>query len=216
MRVFPPSTHLDLVVTNVIVFLATMLAQPSGGTSGGEEPAILQIRVIEGEGVAYPLGGRATRGVTIQVTDETGKPVEGASVSFRLPDEGPSGAFANGSRSEIVTSKADGKAAAWGMQWNRTEGAFDIRITAVKGQARAGTVCPIYLSKTTAETDAPAPMKLGRTHKWMWVAVAIVGGAGIGVAAAALGAKASGSSSLPLGPTVTPTSIGTPTIVIGH
>jgi len=86
---------------NGILILASILMQDS--------PAILQIHVIEGEGVAYPVGGRATRGVTIQVADETGKPIEDASVSFRLPDEGPSGAFSNGSRTEIATTKADGK-----------------------------------------------------------------------------------------------------------
>jgi hypothetical protein len=175
-------------------------------------PAILQIRVIEGEGVAYPLGGRATRGVTIQVTDETGKPVEGASVSFRLPEEGPSGTFSSGSRTEIAMTKPDGRAAAWGMQWNHTEGSFEIRITAVKGQARAGTVCAVYLSKASVESDSPAPMRLGRNHKWLWVTLAVAGGAGVAVAVAAL----AGKSSIPIGPTVTPTSIGAPTIVIGH
>ncbi len=155
------------------------------------------------------LGGRATRGVTVQVTDETGKPVEGAAVSFRLPDEGPSGTFSNGSRTEIATSKADGKAAAWGMQWNRTEGPSEIRVTAAKGPARAGTICPIYLSKTTAESDSAAPLKLRRSHKWMWITLAVAGAAGVGVAAAAMG------KSTPLGPAATPTSIGTPSMVIG-
>lgn len=174
------------------------------------EPAILQIRVIEGEGVAYPLGGRATRGVTVQVTDETGKPVENASVTFRLPEEGPSGTFSNGSRLEIATTKADGKAAAWGMQWNRTEGSFEIRITAVKGQARAGTVCAVYLSKATAESGSSSPVKLARSHKWLWITLAVAGGAGVAVAAGAMAGK-----STPLGPVATPTTIGMPTIVIG-
>jgi hypothetical protein len=147
------------------------------------------------------------------VTDETGKPVEGASVSFRLPDDGPSGAFASGSRTEIATTRPDGKASAWGMQWNRTEGSFEIKITAVKGQARAGTVCAVYLSKATAEVDAPAPMKLARSHKWLWIGVAVAAGVGVAVAAVALGAKASTTQT---GPTVTPTTIGTPSIVIGH
>ena len=196
------------MLTNVIVLLATILVQDNSS----DNPAILQIRVIEGEGVAYPLGGRATRGVSVQVTDETGKPMEGASVSFRLPDDGPSGSFSNGSRTEIATTRPDGKASAWGMQWNRIEGSFEIRITAVKGAARAGTVCPIYLSKATAETNSPVPVKLASNHKWMWVVVAVAGGAGIAVAAAALGAK----SSAPAAPAATPTSIGTPTIVIGH
>lgn len=173
-------------------------------------PAILQIRVIEGEGVAYPLGGRATRGVTVQVTDETGKPIENTSVSFRLPEEGPSGTFSNGSRLEIATTKADGRASAWGMQWNRTEGSSEIRITAVKGQARAGTVCAVYLSKATAETSSP--VKLAGSHKWLWITLAVAGGAGVAVAAGAL----AGKSSTPPGPSVTPTTIGTPTIVIGH
>jgi hypothetical protein len=177
-----------------------------------DDPAILQIRVIEGEGVAYALGGRATRGVTVQVTDETGKPIENASVSFRLPEEGPSGTFSNGSRLEIVTTKADGRAAAWGMQWNRTEGSFEIRITAVKGQARAGTVCAVYLSKATTETGSSAPVKLARSHKWLWITLAVAGGAGIAVAVGAV----AGKSSTPVGPTATPTTIGTPTIVIGQ
>src|SRR5437879_5619201 len=53
-----------------------------------QDPAILQVRVVDGEGAVYAIGTRATRGVTVQVTDETGKPVEGASISFRLPEEG--------------------------------------------------------------------------------------------------------------------------------
>jgi hypothetical protein len=208
LRVFPPSTHLLPVGTKVIALLASILMQ---GTPA-DNPVILQIRVLEGEGVAYPLGGRATRGVTVQVTDETGKPMEGSSVSFRLPEEGPSGTFANGSRAELAITKADGKASAWGMQWNRTEGSFEIRITAVKGQARAGTVCAIYLSKLTAaaEDGSSSPVRLSRNHKWLWVTLAAAGAAGAVVAAMALRGK-----SVPLGPTVTPTAIGIPTIVVG-
>jgi hypothetical protein len=181
-------------------------------TPSANSPAILQIRVLEGEGVAYPLGGRATRGVTVQVTDETGKPIEAASVSFRLPEEGPSGTFSSGSRTEITTTKADGKASAWGMLWNHTEGSFEIRITAVKGQARAGTVCAVFLSKLTATTaESGSPPKLGRNHKWLWIALGVAGAAGAVIALTAL----HGSNSVPLGPAVTPTTIGTPSVVVG-
>jgi hypothetical protein len=98
------------------------------------------------------------------------------------------------------------------MQWNRTEGSFEIRITAAKGQARAGTVCPVYLSKASVETDAPASVKLGRNHKWLWITLAVAAGA---VASVAL-AKVASKSSTTIGPTTTPTSIGSPTIVIGN
>lgn len=191
--------------TNALILLATLLAQ----SPPAENPAILQIHVIEGEGIAYPIGGRATRGVTVQVSDETGKPVEGASVSFRLPEDGPSGTFSNGSRTEMATTRPDGKASAWGMQWNKIEGSFEIRITAVKGQARAGTVCPVYLSKAAMEANSP-PLRLARNHKWLWVGLAVAVGAGVAVAGAALAGKAEA----PAGPAATPTTIGAPTIVI--
>ena len=194
--------------TNVFILFAAMLIQdPPGGN-----PVILQIRVVEGEGVVYSVGGRATRGVTVQVTDETGKPVQGASVSFVLPDDGPSGTFSNGSRTEIATTRPDGKASAWGMQWNRMEGSFEIRITAVKAEARAGTVCPVYLSKASLETRSQAQVKLAGSHKWLWIALAVAGGAGVAVAGAAL----AGKSSPPIGPAATPTSIGIPTITLGN
>jgi len=175
-----------------------------------DTPAILQIRVIEGEGVAYPVGGRATRGVTVLVTDETGKPIEGASVNFRLPDEGPSGTFTNGTRTEVIATKPDGKASIWGMQWNRTEGQFEIRITAAKGGTRAGTVCQVYLSKASAQTGS-SPVRLARNHKWLWISVAVAGAAGAAVAAAAVNRGGE-----PVGPAVTPTTIGVPTISVGH
>jgi hypothetical protein len=78
--------------------------------AAADDPAVLQIRIVEGEDAAYALGSRSTRGVTVEVTDESGKPVEGATVSFRLPEEGPGGAFANGSKTEIATSRPDGRA----------------------------------------------------------------------------------------------------------
>jgi hypothetical protein len=187
----------------LITLASTLLAQ---------EPAILQIRVTEGEAAVYSIGSRATKGVTIQITDETGKPIDGATVSFRLPDDGPSGTFANGSKTEIATTKPDGRAAAWGMQWNRTPGLVELRITAVKGQTRAGIVCSQYL---TSGADATAKSGAGSvgagTHKWLWIVVGVAGAAGGALAAAAVGGKASTA------PTSIPgVQIGTPTIILGH
>ena len=48
------------------------------------------------------------------------------------------------------------------MQWNRTSGPFEIRITAVKGQARAGTVSSQFLSDAAEVKDAaPAKARAG-------------------------------------------------------
>lgn len=158
----------------------------------------------------YGLGSRATRGIAVEITDETGKPVEGAAVSFQLPADGPSGVFSNGSRSEIVTTKPDGSAAVWGMQWNRAAGAFEVRITAVKGTARAGIVCPQYLSASKAE-PAGGGLHLG-SHKWLWIGVAIGGGVGAG---ALLAGRAGNTPTS--GPSAVNTAIiGSPSIALVH
>ncbi len=117
----------------VIALLAPLLV-------AAQDAAILQIRVLEGDGAIHALGSRSSRPLSVQVADETGRPVSGAAVSFRLPDEGPGGAFASGMRTEVVVTGADGRASVWGIQWNRAAGPFQVRITTVKGPSRAGAV----------------------------------------------------------------------------
>ena len=176
-----------------------------------QDPAILQIRILDGEGAVYRIGSRATRGITIQVTDETGKPVEGARVGFRLPESGPTGTFSTGARTEIAITRSAGRAGIWGMQWNRVTGPLEVRVTVEKGQTRAGTVCALYLSDAPEAAAAqPAHMGPGHSHKWIWIAAAIGGAAAAGVAATA--AKGKPTVAAPP-PGVT---IGTPTITLGH
>jgi hypothetical protein len=177
-----------------------------------QEPAILQLKVVEGEGAVYGIGARATRGVTVQVTDETGKPVEGAAVSFRLPDDGPTGTFNNGSRTDIATTGADGRASIWGMQWNRTAGALDLRITAVKKQARAGIVCSIYLSDSKDIRASASHGGRHGGHKFLWIGLAVAGAAAAGVATAGLAAKPGASAAT----AAQSLQIGAPTITVSH
>lgn len=175
---------------------------------------IIQLKVVDGEGSVYRTGTRATRGLTVLVTDETGKPVENAAVSFRLPDDGPSGVFNSGLRTEVVTTNADGRATVWGMQWNRTAGPLEIRVTAVKEQARAGIVSTQYLSDTIAP-KAGGEGVFSATHKgrakWIVIGAAAAGGA---VAGLALGrSKGPNPISAPPTPGIL---IGTPSINVGH
>jgi hypothetical protein len=198
--------NLKPIAQTVAVILGGVLAR------GADNPAVLAIRLTEGDGSIYAKGSRATRGLTVLITDETGRPVEGATVSFSLPADGPSGEFSSGGRTEIATTRADGRAAVWGMQWNRTSGPFEIRITAVKGQARAGTVSSQFLSDAAEVKDA-APAKTHGGHKLLWISVIIVGAAAAGVAGVVAG---KGSAAAPAGNAVTPLQIGTPTISLGH
>src|SRR5271154_1140176 len=145
---------------------------------------IVQLKVVDGDGAVYRPGTRATHGLTVLVTDETGKPVDMAAVSFRLPDQGASGAFNSGLRTEIVTTGPDGRATVWGMQWNKTAGPVEIRITAIKEQARAGIVSTQYLSDSvTAQSGGEGVFRTSHSgHKWLWVAGVVAVGVGAGAA----------------------------------
>jgi hypothetical protein len=218
-RVIPRSLHLHHEMRRFLLLLLFLLFLR--GPLRAADPASLQIRIEEGDGLTYPLGSRATRGITIVVSDEAGNPVEGASVSFGLPETGPSGVFSNESKTEIVTTHADGRASVWGMRWNRQAGSFNIRVTAGKGEARAGTV----VSQNLAEAPA-GNVGVGRSsHKWLWIALAAAGAAGVGIAVATRGGNSSNCSStvvLPANPCVSSpdtlgvTVIGSPTINLGH
>jgi len=175
---------------------------------------IVQLKIVEGDGAVFRTGTRATRGLTVLVTDETGKPLEHAAVSFRLPEEGPGGVFSTGLRTEVVTTAPDGRATVWGMQWNKTPGPVEIRITAIKDQARAGIISTQYLS------DALAPKAGGEgtftaSHKghtkWILIAVAVGGGAAAGFAFARSKGTTAGVASGPVG-----VMIGNPSINVGH
>ncbi|MEO8025767.1 MAG: hypothetical protein ABI823_04815 [Bryobacteraceae bacterium] len=176
-------------------------------------PAILQLRVMEGEGVVYGLGSRATEGFMVQVTDETGRPVEGAAVSFLLPDSGPTGTFQNGSKTEVAVTKADGRASVWGMQWNRTPGPVAVRITAVKESARAGVLSQVYISeKVEARTDAHGGPSVKSGKRWTTILIIVAGVAGGGFAAGALSGK--GGAASPTAASNAPR-IGSPTVILG-
>lgn len=180
--------------------VATLAAQDS-----------LEVRVVEGEGIVYPVGSRSARGVTVKVT-AGGQPVSGASVSFVLPERGPSGLFASGGRTEIVTTQADGTASVWGMRWNRSAGPLEIRIVAAKEAARGSTVCAISLTNAFAGPVAPGARGSSGGRKWLWVTLAVAGAAGGGVAAASLRGKTSAVSA----PAVSPPIIGAPAINLGR
>lgn len=178
---------------------------------------IIQLKVVEGDGMVYRTGARAGRGLTVLVTDEAGKPVANAAVSFRLPDAGPSGLFSTGLRTEIVNTGADGRASVAGMQWNKTPGAVEIRITAVKDQARAGIITTQYLNDTVAPQAAQAGsegvFKASHKSKTKWLVIgALVGGAAAaGMMFGQAHGAAPGAPPAPAG-----ISIGAPSIIVGH
>jgi hypothetical protein len=165
----------------------------------------------------------------VEITDETGKPVPGAAVSFHLPEDGPGGAFVNGLRTDVATTDAKGRASLHGLQVNRIPGRFQIRIMVSKEQARAGTVSSQYITgnseassnadriaeaKSRAAPAAPVAHNHGKwgAGKWIGAAAAVGGGAILGILAAARSGSAAPPSAPSAGPTLT---IGPPSITVG-
>ena len=183
--------------------------------------AVLHIQVIEGEGAINAAGSHNARPLAVEVTDETGKPVEGASVSFHLPEEGPGGTFGNGLRTDVTVTDARGRANLHTMTLNRTAGRFAIRIVASKEQARAGMVSFQYVAEPkagAAPANAPAKGPSLMHGPFKWVVIAVIAG-GAAVAAGMLAGK-SGSAAASPEPTATTAvstgiTIGNPTLTVG-
>lgn len=142
------------------------------------QDAPLHISVISGEDAVYSAGAHAAKPLTIEVTDATGRPVAGARVSFQAPLEGPGGVFASGLQTDLATTDSSGRATLRSLQLNRVPGAFHIRITAAKEQARAGTVVKQFIGDPNAprqsadrrspqnapQTVAPAQLPAAEPH----------------------------------------------------
>jgi hypothetical protein len=181
--------------------------------SATAQVAILQIQIIEGEGGVYAPGARSVRPLTVEVTDETGRPVARAAVSFHFPDEGPGGVFANGLRTDVVTTDEHGRASLRGWQLNRTPGRLQIRITASKEQASAGLVSFQYITEPAGGAVAQSAAAAGggsHSHaKWLLILGLVAGGAAAGVVVTRHSTTPASTASSPS------LSIGAPAITVG-
>lgn len=179
-------------------------------TSAPSAPAVLTIRVVQDSGPVHAMGSRGASILTVEVIDDAGNPVENAAVSFRLPASGPGGVFSNGLTTEVVITGRDGRAALSRVRFNKTAGPFDIRVTAVKGQVRAGTAIPRQLStpggaKTAGQAAYHAPRKRFKT-------ILLVAGVAAGSVAAGLAYSRKTGSAASSGDSL---SVGMPTVTIG-
>jgi hypothetical protein len=185
----------------VILLLINMIPLPARAQDPAQAQAKLNIVIVEGEGAINNVKDRVSREPIVQVEDENHKPVAGAAVIFSLPNNGPSGVFANGSRTLTLTSDAQGRASALGIRRNNVSGQMVIRVTASFGGATASAVI------TQNNVAATTSVGLGTTGKILLI-LGLAGGA----AAGAVYATRGGSSNTPAAvPSIT-ISAGTPTV----
>lgn len=189
---------------------------------GNEQPAALEIRVEQGGGAVHQAGARSAVPLTLRVIDEAGRPVPGATVSLLMPSGGPGGIFPSGLSTEVLTTGADGRVSVRGIRWGREPGLVGIRVTAVKGAARAGTVVNQQLESRDASVTEPAPGRrlpsISRPRgRWLILAVVAAGAAAGGVALGLAGGGTAPAGAPPAaGAIESPgVQVGLPTIVVG-
>jgi hypothetical protein len=104
---------------------------------------------------------RTAREPIVQVQDENRKPVAGAAVLFLLPEGGPSGTFANGTRMLKVMTDGKGRAIAKGLRLNEVSGKFQIQVEAsYQGSTATATISQSNAVLTAAAAAGTAPAHL--------------------------------------------------------
>jgi hypothetical protein len=112
-------------------FLAILISIPAmPGAIAQEAAPKLNLVIVEGEGAINNIRQRTAREPIVQVEDENHRPVAGAAVIFTLSGQGAGGTFTNGVHSLTVMTDGQGRAVARGFRPNRTEGRFEIHVTA--------------------------------------------------------------------------------------
>jgi hypothetical protein len=163
----------------------------------------LNLVIVEGEGALNNIRQRTAREPIVQVEDENHKPIAGAVVVFLLPNQGASGAFANGARTLTMTTDAQGRAVARGFRPNNVAGQMQMRVTAsFQGQVASATITQMNVVAAAAAGTAAAA---GISAKLITI-LAIAGAAAAGGAYAA---THTGGSSTPATPTTITPGTGT-------
>jgi hypothetical protein len=183
-----------------------LLINFTGLPASAQNPAGLQIVIIEGEGAINNVKQRVNREPIVQVEDENHKPIAGAAIIFFLPNDGPGGTFANGNMTFTTTTNSQGQAVARGIRFNNQAGSMQIRVSAsFAGQTASAIITQTNVLGVAASGAAVGGMSLGVK---LLIIGAVVGG---GIAAGVVIANRGGNPT-PANPTTITITPGTITV----
>lgn len=153
-------------------------------------PVRLKVVVLEGEGAINNISQHRAKEPLVQVVDENGTPVKGASVTFQLPESGPSATFSGGLKSLAVFTDDKGEVVGRGLASNTIAGRYQIHVFAsFQGQTGSAVINQINAESGVASNH--------RFPKKFLVIGAIAGAAVAGVAFAMGGHNGSPASTTP-------------------
>jgi hypothetical protein len=162
-------------------------------------PGSLRILILEGQDATNNIEKGLSTPPVVEVRDRDDRPVESATVVFRVPPAGPGGSFAGQQLSKTVLTNTQGQAIASGFEPNKLTGRFKIHVTATAG-SRMGEAEVNQTNTADRFSQTPEP-----PHKKMtWKKWAIIGGiAAVGATVGVILATRGGSSSASANPTIT-------------
>jgi len=189
-----------------LIAVVVALALPSIRLLAQNQEAVrapsIKVEIVTGQAGSNNLRTRKAIEPVALVTDERGQPVSGVMVIFTLPETGPGGTFADGSKRAIAYTNAEGRATARGLTPNTTAGKFQIMVNA----SFHG-----FTSSTTVDQTNVLPEKGKSSSSKLIAILAIAGGAAVaGVVAASGGGGSSQNPAAPPTRTTTTITPGTP------
>ncbi len=189
---------------HALFLIVLLLFHFTGLPAWAQNPASLQIVIVEGEGAINNVKQRVNREPIVQVEDENHKPVAGAAIIFFLPNDGPGGTFANGSMTFTTTTNAQGQAVARGIRFNNQAGSMQIRVSA----SFAGQTASAIITQTNVLGLATSGASVGGMSlatKLLIIGAVVGGGIAAGVVLANHGGGS--TSTVPTTVTITPGTI---------
>jgi hypothetical protein len=147
---------------------------------------LLKIVALEGDGAINNIQLNRAKEPVVEVLDADNAPVQNATVTFLLPEMGPSAAFADDSRILTTITDERGRAVGRGLHPNKVPGQFQIRVSA----SFAGQTARLDITQTNAQPAAA--VRAGSSKKFLWIA--LVGAAAAGGAFAAMGSSSAAAS----------------------
>ena len=178
------------------------------------QPGSFAIRAVAGPENVAPAGGTSVQPLTVVVEDAAGRPLAGATVTFRLPAEGATGRFASGLLTESLVSGGDGKASVFGIRWGAQPGKATVRVAATLAGQRAESQLIVDVTTAPSVRSANPPHSSGSSRKWLILA-GVAGGALAGIAFGMGGKGGAGNYQTNPTPPAQPIVIQPPTISIG-
>lgn len=115
----------------------------------------LHVRLV-GDAVATPSGKPSRHPLVFAVTDGHNAPVPSATILVRLPNDGPSGVFNDGSRVAVLYTDMSGQVELNNIHWGTTQGTAVVRVTASKGSAHAGLLVEQVIGSAQEASSEPA------------------------------------------------------------